>query len=77
MSTNADGYDRACDGWEADAELDAELVRRIWSALAAKRYDPGPVDGVMGGRTRPAIAASHARPPAPDRSPDPSGCPRC
>ncbi len=32
------------------------------SALAAKRYDPGPADGVMGGRTGAAIASSHARP---------------
>ena len=61
MLASADGYDRASYGPEAAAKWVAELARRLWSALAAKRYDPGPADGVMGGRTCAAIAASHAR----------------
>ena len=57
MLANAEGYDRACDGRETTAEPEPELIRRIQSALASKGYDPGPVDGVMGGGTRSAIAA--------------------
>ena len=57
MLANAGGSDFSCDGQEATAELDADLVRRIQSALASKGYDPGPIDGVMGGGTRSAISA--------------------
>ena len=57
MLADADGYDRVCDGHKTTAALDAELVRQIQSALAARGYDPGPADGVMGSGTRSAIAA--------------------
>ncbi len=57
MLADADGYDRACDGREATAALDADLVRQIQSALAARGYEPGPADVVMGSGTRSAIAA--------------------
>ncbi len=39
------------------ASSDSGLVRRIQSALAERGYDPGPVDGRSGPRTRAAIAA--------------------
>ena len=57
MPARAGGSDFACDGGEATVELDADMVCRIQPALASKGYDPGPVDGVMGGRIRSAIAA--------------------
>jgi hypothetical protein len=33
------------------------VVRRAQEALRAARFDPGPIDGVMGARTRAAIRA--------------------
>ena len=39
------------------ASTDPALVRRIQSALAEKGYNPGPVDGRSGPRTRAAIGA--------------------
>ena len=57
MLANAGGSDFACDGREATTSLDADLVRRIQAALAAKGYNPGPADGVMGGKTHAAIEA--------------------
>ena len=57
MLANADGYGRACGGQTGTAELEAGLVWQVQSALAARGYDPGPADGVMGASTHSAIAA--------------------
>ena len=53
MLANAGGSDFACD--DAPEIVEADLVRRIQAALAAKGYNPGPADGVMGGETHAAI----------------------
>lgn len=37
--------------------MDAQTVRQVQQALADKGHDPGPVDGVMGPRTRAAVEA--------------------
>ncbi|MBK1665322.1 peptidoglycan-binding protein [Rhodospirillum rubrum] len=39
----------------AGAPSDRAVIREIQGDLAGRGYDPGPVDGVMGGRTRAAI----------------------
>ena len=55
MLANAGGSDFTCD--DAPEIVEADLVRRIQAALAAKGYNPGPADGVMGGQTHAAIEA--------------------
>jgi peptidoglycan hydrolase-like protein with peptidoglycan-binding domain len=37
-------------------ELDRGAVRKVQAALQAKRFDPGPIDGVVGPRTRAAVS---------------------
>jgi len=43
--------------YDSGAGADNGVVRRIQSALAQRGYDPGPVDGRSGPRTRAAIGA--------------------
>lgn len=43
--------------------LRADRVRELQQALAERGYDPGPVDGVMGTRTRAALRKYMAVPP--------------
>jgi peptidoglycan hydrolase-like protein with peptidoglycan-binding domain len=35
--------------------LDSQTVRQVQQALANKGHDPGPIDGIMGPRTRAAV----------------------
>lgn len=44
-------------GQQSYASTDPALVRQIQSALVERGYDPGPVDGRSGPRTRAAIGA--------------------
>ena len=38
-----------------ELQRNRELVRNVQQALAGKGFDPGPIDGIMGPRTREAI----------------------
>ncbi len=46
-----------------EPRLRADRVRELQQALAERGYDPGPVDGVMGTRTRTALRKYVAVPP--------------
>jgi peptidoglycan hydrolase-like protein with peptidoglycan-binding domain len=46
-----------------EPRLRADRVRELQQALADRGYDPGPVDGVMGTRTRAAVRKYVAVPP--------------
>ena len=46
-----------------EPRLRADHVRELQQALADRGYDPGPVDGVMGTRTRAALRQYAAVPP--------------
>ena len=39
------------------ASIDSATVRQVQQALSSKGHDPGPIDGVMGARTRSALQA--------------------
>ncbi len=62
----ADGHDLACPGQDTESAhqdgesapaLSADEWRAIQSALADRGFDPGPVDGMPGSRTRSAVEA--------------------
>ncbi len=46
-----------------EPRLRADRVQELQRALADRGYDPGPVDGVMGTRTRAALRKYAAVPP--------------
>lgn len=45
----------------AEPAFDRQTVRALQRSLRALGFDPGPADGIMGGRTRSAVAAFSAR----------------
>jgi peptidoglycan hydrolase-like protein with peptidoglycan-binding domain len=53
----ARGDGQASTGASSQGAYDNGVVRRIQSSLAQRGYDPGPVDGRAGPRTRAAIGA--------------------
>jgi len=40
---------------DAVPNLGREIIRKVQAALEAKGFDPGPIDGVVGPRTRAAV----------------------